>query len=53
MAGEIDFSTAKGGYAGKGEGEGERGPLRSSKSADPEYFNRQLSGRAVDTGEYL
>jgi len=27
--------------------------LWSSKSADPEYFNGQLSGRAVDTGEYL
>lgn len=26
---------------------------RSPKSADPEYFNGQLSGRAVDTREYL
>lgn len=36
MTGEIDFSTAKGGHAG--------GLSRSSKSADPEYFNGQLSG---------
>jgi len=44
MTGEIDFSTAKGGHAGNSW---------SLKSADPEYFNGQLSGRAVDAGEYL
>lgn len=47
MTGEIDFSTAKGGHAGRAGGV----LSRSSKSADPEYFNGQLSGRAVDTGE--